>query len=41
MMVRLPAGKSIPDEERAPFELSLAAVEQELTARGIVRFASE
>ena len=41
MTVRLPAGKSIPDEERAPFELSLAAVEQELTARGIVRFASE
>lgn len=41
MTVRLPAGKSIPDAERAPFEISLATIESELVSRGVVRFASE
>lgn len=41
MTVRLPAGKSIEDHERERFEETLAAVDQELNSRGIIRFASD
>ena len=41
MTVRLPAGKGLPDEERKPFETSLASISDELTSRGIIRFAGE
>lgn len=41
LTVRLPAGKSIPDIERKPFEVSMAAIEEELMSRGITRLASE
>jgi murein DD-endopeptidase MepM/ murein hydrolase activator NlpD len=41
MNVRLPASRGISDDERHLFEASLAAIEQELAERGIVRFASE
>ena len=41
MTVRLPAGKGLPDEEREPFQNSLASISDELTSRGIIRFAGE
>ena len=41
MTVRLPADKGLPDEEREPFETSLAEISNELTSRGIIRFAGE
>ena len=41
LTVRLPAGKSIPEIERKPFELSMAAIEDELMSRGMTRLASE
>lgn len=41
MTVRLPAGKGLPDEEREPFEASLASISDELTSRGIIRFAGD
>ena len=41
LTVRLPAGKSIPEIERKPFELSMAAIEEELMSRGISRLAAE
>jgi len=41
MTVRLPAGKSMPDAERDPFELSLASIDDELQAYGINRVASD
>ncbi len=41
MTVRLPAGKGIPDDERTPFERSLASISEELTSRGIIRFAGD
>ena len=41
LTVRLPAGKSIPEIERKPFELSVAAIEEELMSRGISRLAAE
>jgi len=41
MTVRLPAGKSMPEEERAPFKKTLASIEDELITRGVTRFASD
>lgn len=41
MTVRLPAGKGLPDDERRSFEASLTSITDELTARGIIRFAGE
>ena len=41
LTVRLPAGKSIPEIEREPFEFSMAAIEEELMSRGISRLAAE
>ena len=41
MTVRLPAGRSMPDEERQPFEKTLASIEDELISRGVTRFAGE
>ncbi len=41
LTVRLPAGKSIPEIERKPFELSMATIEEELMSRGISRLAEE
>ena len=40
LTVRLPAGKSIPEIERKPFELSMAAIEEELMSRGISRLTN-
>lgn len=41
MTVRLPAGKSIPEIERRPFEYSMLKIEDELMSRGIVRLAAD
>jgi len=41
MTVRLPAGKSMPEAERDPFELSLASIDDELQAYGLNRVASD
>ena len=40
LTIRLPAGKSMPEEERAYFERTVSGVSEELGARGIIRFAS-
>ena len=41
MTVRLPAGKGLPDDERLRFETSVADISNELTSRGIIRFAGD
>ena len=41
MTVRLPAGRSMPENEREPFRKTLASIEGELISRGVTRFASE
>ena len=41
LTVRLPAGKSIPEIERKPFEFSMVTIEEELMSRGISRLAAE
>ena len=40
MKVRLPAGKAMPDDERPRFAASKGAINNELKARGILRFAA-
>lgn len=41
LTVRLPAGKSMPEEERLYFDRTVNSISDELTARGILRFAGE
>ena len=41
LTVRLPSGKKMPDEERPRFERTIDGVNDELGARGIIRFAGE
>ena len=41
LKVRLPAGKAIPEDERPYFVVSMNAINDELKARGILRFAEE
>jgi murein DD-endopeptidase MepM/ murein hydrolase activator NlpD len=41
LTVELPVGDALPDEERTPFETSLASISNELTSRGILRFAEK
>ncbi|MGC6485394.1 MAG: peptidoglycan DD-metalloendopeptidase family protein [Candidatus Puniceispirillales bacterium] len=41
MKVRLPAGKSIEDDERPRFAVSMQEITDELQARGILRFAED
>lgn len=41
MTVRLPAGKSMPENEREPFRKTLASIGEELISRGVTRFASD
>jgi len=41
MTVRLPAGRSMPENERGPFEKTLASIEDELITRGVTRFAGD
>ena len=41
MTVRLPAGKSMPENEREPFRKTLASIGKELISRGVTRFASD
>ena len=40
MKVRLPAGKAMPEDERPRFVVSKGAINDELQARGILRFAA-
>ena len=40
LTVRLPSGKTMPEHERPRFERTIGSVNEELGARGIIRFAS-
>ena len=41
LTVRLPSGKIMPDEERPRFDRTITNINDELGARGIIRFAGE